>query len=522
MPVKNKRMTRDKVKKTMRIPNRWMQFIWVGLSGGVVLSGLLLISEDSYLLFHSLIELFSIVVAGSIFMIAWNARSYLDNDYFLLIGIAYFFIGIIDLLHTLAYHGMGVFAATGSNLATQLWVAGRYLQSITLLIAPLFCSRKLKARLQILIYSVFTSLLLASIFYWRIFPICYVEGSGLTAFKIVSEYIVVAILGAAIWLLLQQRQRFDKKVLRLLIWSMVAIVAAEFVFTSYVNVNGPTNVIGHFLRLISFYLAYKAIVETGLIKPQHVLFHNLVRSEEQLRQQAAELQNRNEELDAFAHTVAHDLKNPLATLIVAVDTLSDFKVPPEEWKEYAEEIIATAYHMDRIIDNLLLLAEARKDDVPLEAIDMAEVVTNVRQRLGQLISQTQAKIVTPDHWPTALGHTPWVEEVLANYVSNAIKYGGQPPLIQLGANLDLDGCLRFWVQDNGCGISPEEQANLFKPLSQLHQRSKGHGLGLSIVRRVVDRMGGLTGVESAPGKGSRFYFTLNAQPHPAREEIFST
>ena len=154
-------MTRDKVKKTMRIPNRWMQFIWVGLSGGVVLLGLLLISKDSYLLFHSIIELFSIIVAGSIFMIVWNARSYLDNDYFLFIGIAYFFTGIIDLLHTLAYHGMGVFAATGSNLATQLWVAGRYLQSITLLIAPLFCSRKLKVRFQILIYSVITSLLLA-------------------------------------------------------------------------------------------------------------------------------------------------------------------------------------------------------------------------------------------------------------------------------------------------------------------------------------------------------------------------
>ncbi len=495
-----------------KTPKRWGQFTWMALSGGVVLLGLLVISEDSYLLFHSLIELFSIIVAGSIFMIVWNARSYLDNDYFLFIGIAYFFTGIIDLLHTLAYHGMGVFAATGSNLATQLWVAGRYLQCITLLIAPLFCSRKLKIRFQILIYSVITSLLLASIFYWQIFPVCYVEGSGLTAFKIASEYTVIAILGAAIWLLLQQRQWFDKGVLRLLIWSMVATIAAEFAFTSYINVDGSTNVIGHFLRLISFYLAYKAVVETGLIKPQLVLFHNLTQSEERLRQQADELQSRNEELDAFAHTVAHDLKNPLATLIVAVETLSSLKVPPEEWEEYFQDLKATAYHMNRIIDNLLLLAEVRKDDVPLEAIDMAEVVTNVRQRLGQLISQTQAKIETPDRWPTALGHAPWVEEVLANYVSNAIKYGGQPPLIQLGADVDLGGCLRFWVQDNGCGLSPEEQTNLFKPFSQLHRRDKGHGLGLSIVRRIVERMGGQTGVESTPGQGSRFYFTLKQPP----------
>jgi signal transduction histidine kinase len=513
-------MIRNRAKeKTMRIPHRWMQFLWVGLSGGVVLLGLLAISEDSYLLFHSLIELFSIIVAGSIFMIVWNARSYLDNDYFLFIGIAYFFTGIIDLLHTLAYHGMGVFATTGSNLATQLWVAGRYLQSITLLIAPLFCSRKLKIRFQILIYSIITSLLLTSIFYWRIFPVCYVEGSGLTIFKIASEYMVIAILGAAIWLLLQQRQWFDTSVLRLLVWSMVVTIAAEFAFTSYVNVNGSTNVVGHFLRLISFYLAYKAIVETGLIKPQVVLFHNLTENEERLRQQADELQARNEELDAFAHTVAHDLKNPLATLIVAVDTLSDFKVPPEEWKEYADEIIATAYHMDRIIDNLLLLAEARKNDVHMEEVDMAEVVSSVRRRLGRLISQTHAKIETPDCWPTALGHAPWVEEVLANYVSNAIKYGGQPPLIQLGADVDLGGSLRFWVQDNGCGIGPEEQAELFKPFSQRRRRGKGHGLGLSIVRHIVERMGGQTGVESAPGQGSRFYFTLKQPPPYAAGNI---
>ena len=493
--------------------NRWIQFIWIALSAGAVLSGLLVISEDSYLLFHSLIEIFSIIVAGSIFMITWNARSYLDNNYFLFIGIAYFFVEIIDLLHTLAYHGMGVFADTGSNLATQLWVAGRYMQSITILLAPFFCTKKLNIQVQIVIYGFVTSLLLASIFHWHIFPVCYVEGSGLTPFKIASEYIVIAILGVGVWLLFQKGRWFDQGVLRLLIWSMVAAIAAEFAFTSYINVYGGVSAIGHLLRLISFYLAYKAIVETGLVRPQTVLFHNLAESEKRLRQQADELQARNEELDAFAHTVAHDLKNPLATLIVAVDTMSDFKVPPEEWEEYADEIIATAYHMDRIIENLLLLAEVRRADVPLEKIDMSEVVTNVRQRLKQMISQTQAKIEAPDHWPIALGHAPWVEEVLENYISNAIKYGGQPPLIQLGVNPDPGSSLRFWVQDNGCGIELEEQANLFKPFNRLHRREKGHGLGLSIVRRIVERMGGQTGVESVPGRGSRFYFTL-PQPYP--------
>ena len=490
--------------------SRWMQFIWIALSAGAVLAGLLVISEDSYLLFHSLIEMFSIIVAGSIFMIAWNARSYLDNDYFLFIGIAYFFVEIIDLLHTLAYHGMGVFADTGSNLATQLWVGGRYLQSITLLLAPFYCNKKLNIQVLAVTYGFVTSLLLGSIFYWHNFPVCYVEGIGLTSFKIVSEYIVIAILVSAILLLIQRRQWFDKGVLRLLVGSMIAAIAAEFAFTTYFNVYSHASAVGHLPRLISFFLAYKAIVETGLTKPQAVLFRSLTQTEVRLRKQADELQARNEELDAFAHTVAHDLKNPLATLIVAVDTLISFKLPPEEWGEYAQDLKVTAYHMNRIIDNLLLLAEARKGDVPLETVDMSEVVANVKRRLAQLIAQTQAKIETPDHWPIALGYAPWVEEVLENYISNAIKYGGQPPLIQLGVDQDSDNSLRFWVQDNGWGINVEEQADLF---NRLKRRKKGHGLGLSIVRRIVERMGGQTGVESKPGQGSRFYFTLS-QPYP--------
>ena len=249
----------------MQIPNRWAQIAWVALSSTVVLIVLLVLSEDSYLLFHSLIELFSIIVAGSIFMIAWNARSYLDNNYFLFIGIACFFTIILDLLHTLAYQGMGVFPNSGSNLATQLWVSGRYLQSGSLLLAPFFFRKKIKVYPLMLVYSIITGLILISIFYWRNFPACYIEGSGLTPFKIISEMIVIILMGAAILVLLGKRRHFDQGVLNLLVGSMVATIVAEMAFTAYVNVYSEVSAFGHILRLISFYLIYKAIVETGLI-----------------------------------------------------------------------------------------------------------------------------------------------------------------------------------------------------------------------------------------------------------------
>ena len=111
-----------------------------------------------------------------------------------------------------------------------------------------------------------------------------------------------------------------------------------------------------------------------------------------------------------------------------------------------------------------------------------------------------------------MGHAPWVEEVWVNYISNAIKYGGQPPRVELGADVLADGAVRLWVADNGAGLPPDVHARLFTPFSRLDQiRARGHGLGLSIVRRIVEKMGGQVGVQSgAAGTiGCRFYFTLS-------------
>jgi len=117
----------------------------------------------------------------------------------------------------------------------------------------------------------------------------------------------------------------------------------------------------------------------------------------------------------------------------------------------------------------------------------------------------------PDEWPLAVGYGPWIEEVWANYINNAIKYGGEPPCVRLGATAQPDGTIRFWVSDNGAGLSEEEQARLFTPFTRLDQvRARGYGLGLSIVRRIMDRLGGEVGVESRDGEGSVFSFVLPA------------
>jgi signal transduction histidine kinase len=240
--------------------------------------------------------------------------------------------------------------------------------------------------------------------------------------------------------------------------------------------------------------------------------------ENALREYQQQLETQNEELRAFNHTVAHDLKSPLTSVIGYAEVLHSRcdTMPVEKMKDLLDTIARVGHKMSDIIDELLLLAGVRETKARQEPLDMAEIVSEALQRLAFTIKASQAEIIVPDTWPTALGYGPWVEEVWVNYVSNALKYGGQPPRIELGATTQEDGWIRFWVADNGPGLSSEEQAKLFAPFERLYQvRTKGHGLGLSIVRRIVEKLGGQVGIESVPGQGSTFYFVLPDTEHSA-------
>ena len=232
-----------------------------------------------------------------------------------------------------------------------------------------------------------------------------------------------------------------------------------------------------------------------------------------LRRRTADLEAQNAEMDAFAHTVAHDLKAPLSIISGYADVLEQrySELPEADFRRHLRNIGSTAYRMNSIIDELLLLAQLRKTDVHVERLQMGPIVRRALQRLGSMIEAHQAEICLPPRWPATLGYAPWIEEVWANYISNAIKYGGRPPRVELGATLQPDGKVDFWVRDNGAGIPAEDQVRLFQPFTRLQEgHATGHGLGLSIVARIVDRLDGSVGVESSVGQGSTFRFTLPA------------
>ncbi len=237
-------------------------------------------------------------------------------------------------------------------------------------------------------------------------------------------------------------------------------------------------------------------------------------AEESLREYAMELEARNVELDTFAHTVAHDLKNPLTTILGFSTMLEAHYSRMDEnvALDSLQMISQTARKMNSILKELLLFASVRRlDDVAIEVLDMAPIVAEAKDRLEGMAVEHEADLIEPEdgRWPAALGYGPWIEEVWTNYISNAIQYGGRPPRVELGAAPQADGTVRFWVRDNGPGLTLEEQERLFTPFTRLDQvRTKGHGLGLSIAKRIVEKLEGQVGVESQVGQGSTFWFVL--------------
>ncbi|MGC9397152.1 MAG: sensor histidine kinase [Anaerolineae bacterium] len=257
----------------------------------------------------------------------------------------------------------------------------------------------------------------------------------------------------------------------------------------------------------------------------------LKQAEAVLRDYADDLEASNAELDAFANTVAHDLKSPLTVIVGFAAFLSERleRLSTDLIHDNLQRIVQTGKKMANIIDELLLLAGLRKiEDLATGPVAMGEILTEVRSRLDlELI--TGSEILIPKAWPAAIGYGPWVEEVWVNYISNALKYGGRPeesipPRVELGWDWRKDAVdgqqaepardlafVRFWARDNGPGLSDEQCKWLFTQFTRLHKvRAQDHGLGLSIVQRIVTKLGGEVGVDSVPGVGSTFWFTLPA------------
>ena len=401
-------------KKIEQYEKTLMQF----LIGALVLFGLYLTSLYSYLLFHSLAEVFSVAVAFAIFMLVWNARRFIGNSSLLLLGIGYLFIGGLDFIHTLAYKGMGVFRGYDTNLPTQLWIAARYIESLVFLAVPLFLQRRLKPGFLFFGFTIITVFLLASIFYWGIFPVCFVEGVGLTSFKKISEYIISLIFLAAIVLLVREHEEFDPGVFRLLIGAIIVRIASELAFTFYISAYGFANLIGHFLKIVSFYLIYKALIEIGLRKPYNLLFRDLEQAKE-----TAEAASRAK--SALLANMSHELRTPLNSILGFSQILEmEAESMSEEHLGFIRHIKGSGEHLLEMVNDILDLSKIEAGRIEIEKMPfhLNEMLLRLRATIAYLANKKKIRVeanIGPDLGLIEADEVR-IKQVLYNLLSNAI------------------------------------------------------------------------------------------------------
>jgi signal transduction histidine kinase len=218
------------------------------------------------------------------------------------------------------------------------------------------------------------------------------------------------------------------------------------------------------------------------------------------------------DLLTIASRFSHDLRTPLNYIFTAGEAMKEILAEKEPAAAgMADSLLSSAEEMNQLIKRMSFVLRASANPPPKTRLAMAGPVSFALQRLESRILKNQATVKEPTAWPEVEGVSAWLEMIWWNLLTNALTHGGEKSRIELGWH-EHEGHSRFWITDNGPGVSPERQKNLFKSFDSLHETEDFAGLGLAIVDRLVELQGGQCGHESPAAGGSLFYFELPVAP----------
>lgn len=362
-------------------------------------------------------------------------------------------------------------------------------------------------------YTIITSLLFGSIFYWNIFPECYIEGVGLTPFKINSEYVISLIPFSALIIMYRRRTKFDGEVIRWLSISIILTIFSELAFTFYMSTYGFSNLIGHLFKIIAFFLIYKSIIQVSMINPYSLIFRELKHSEKTLQEQAQALKEsqaklvQSERLASIvqiASIMAHELRNPLGAINQTVWFLKKRLQGSNDMKvgKHLDILEHEIIRSNKIISDLLDFAEGPKPLVR-QKVDINLLVKKVVNTIEA--SNNIEKKINFAELPVIEADPEKIVQVLVNLISNGIQAMPEGGKLRV-ETLKENGFVKISVSDTGIGIPEANMDKLFTPL--FSTKTKGAGLGLFLSRQNVERHGGTISVKSKVGKGSIFTISL--------------
>jgi two-component sensor histidine kinase len=431
------------------------------------------LSQENYLLFHSIVEVFSIIIAFGIFLVAWNSRAYTDQQMFVFLGIGYIFVGSIDFIHTLAYKGMSVFSFEDSNHTTQLWIAARLLEAFTLIISLFFIARRFNLLTVFVIYLLVTSGLFYLIFEGY-FPDCFIEGSGLTTFKIATEYVICLIISATLYILYTKKDQFDRDTYICMSIAFFSTILAELSFTLFTDLYGFFNLTGHLFKVVSFYFIYLAIVEQGLTKQYFMMYRSI---------KDKEMQN---------EMLRHDLSNYLITISGYLQLYEE--TSDDSMLERASNTIESSIDLIDHMRELFVQIEGYLKSYNLRSV-LEEIIVNLSETIEFKI-EGDGRIDGDEA----------IYSIFSNLIHNSIKHG-KTKKIDIKIIKTKTG-YEVRIADEGIGI-PEEIKPMIFNKGFKYGETGGSGMGLYFIHLFVKRYNGKIRVEDNVPKGTTFVLELN-------------